>query len=29
MGDYKNMPNHHPLISDNYYVVGLSQQNHW
>jgi len=23
MGDYKNMPNHHPLISDNYYVDSL------
>jgi hypothetical protein len=23
MGDYKNMPNHHPLISDNYYINSL------
>lgn len=23
MGDYKNMPNHHPLISNNYYIHSL------
>lgn len=35
MGDYKNMPNHHPLISDNYYInslhhiVRVTKQEHW
>jgi hypothetical protein len=23
MGDYKNMPNHHPLVSDDYYINSL------
>ena len=35
MGDYKNMPNHHPLISDNYYInslrhiVDVTKQKKW
>jgi hypothetical protein len=35
MGDYKNMPNHHPLISDNYYInslfhiISVTKQKKW
>ena len=35
MGDYKNMPNHHPLISDNYYInslfhiISVTKQQKW